>query len=474
MTDIINIRVEYLHPHPGNPRKELGDLTELAASIKANGIFQNLTVVPGHAVSDNELSQECARAGVEPCEELRQSISATGFTVVIGHRRLAAAQLAGLDELPCIIAEMTPQEQLRTMLMENMQRSDLTVYEQAQGFQAMIDLGDTVETVARETGFSPTTVRRRLKMMELDQVRLKEVSARQLSLADFDELAKIEDIAARNECLETIGTSDFKIKVATALRRQNTSKMLPLARGQLKGAGIKSISSKEIYGTKYEQLYNKTVYLYEWDGTSSIIPKVKGQLYYHLESDFGALRFFTERKRADPVKRSREDIEKEKLIAELWSSFEEKAAVAFELRKAFVDSLSLTHKNAIQILRGALIAGVLEAVDFNSPDRGALKSIFQLDPDCYDNSRGQKVLAALQTVDNGDIPKAIYALFGDGKERGYAVGYKKSKPKYERCNMLDGLYLWLTGMGYEMSSEERALQDGTHELFHTEVTVHAD
>lgn len=64
-----------LHPHPDNPRKDLGDLTELADSIRANGIFQNLTVIP---VDDN----------------FEQ------FTVVIGHRRLAAAKLAGLMEVP--------------------------------------------------------------------------------------------------------------------------------------------------------------------------------------------------------------------------------------------------------------------------------------------------------------------------------------------------------------------------------------
>ena len=94
------IPVERLHPHPDNPRKDLGDLSELAASIKENGIFQNLTVVP-----DAELH----------------------FTVIIGHRRLAASKLAGLTELPCVIVNMTPKEQVQTMLLENMQRSDLTV-----------------------------------------------------------------------------------------------------------------------------------------------------------------------------------------------------------------------------------------------------------------------------------------------------------------------------------------------------------
>ncbi len=121
-----------------------------------------------------------------------------GYKVIIGHRRLAAAKAAGLEKVPCVVADMTPKEQLQTMLLENMQRSDLTVYEQAQGFQLMLDMGSTMEEIAEKSGFSQTTVRRWVKMMELDQEKLKEVSKRQLSLADFDKLAQIEDIKVRH------------------------------------------------------------------------------------------------------------------------------------------------------------------------------------------------------------------------------------------------------------------------------------
>lgn len=121
-----------------------------------------------------------------------------GYKVIIGHRRLAAAKAAGLEKVPCVVADMTPKEQLQTMLLENMQRSDLTVYEQAQGFQLMLDMDSTMEEIAEKSGFSQTTVRRWVKMMELDQEKLKEVSKRQLSLADFDKLAQIEDIKVRN------------------------------------------------------------------------------------------------------------------------------------------------------------------------------------------------------------------------------------------------------------------------------------
>lgn len=458
MTDITYIPVEELHPHPDNPRKELGDLTELADSIRVNGVFQNLTVVPRTVTG--EITGETWQGG---------------YTVIIGHRRLAAAKLAGLSELPCVITDMTLQEQVRTMLMENMQRSDLTVYEQAQGFQAMIDLGDTVETVARETGFSTTTVRRRLKMMELDQDKLKEVSSRQISLTDFDELAKIEDIEARNECLEKIGTSDFVASVKSAMRQQNTTKMLPLVQEQLKAASAKPIKTKELYSAKYDELYNERLYLYDWDGLTPIIPRAKGQLYYHLEPQFGTLRFFTEHKRAEPVKRSQAEIDEQKRIAETWVALDEKASLAYELRSNFVDGLSYNSHNAIAILRGALIAATIEAVDYNSPDRDALCHLFGIDTERYDSERGQKALAGIQVLGERSIPKAIYALFGDSKTRSYAGGYKKAMPNYAGSTMLDGLYLWLTGLGYEMSGEEQTLQDGTHELFHvSEVESDAD
>lgn len=73
--DIVNIGLEHIHPHPDNPRKDLGDLTELAESIKKNGILQNLTVIPKEG---------------EPGE----------YLAIIGHRRSAAAKLAELRKHP--------------------------------------------------------------------------------------------------------------------------------------------------------------------------------------------------------------------------------------------------------------------------------------------------------------------------------------------------------------------------------------
>lgn len=114
MKSIEMISIDRLRNHPNNVRLNLGDLTELADSIKAKGIMQNLTVVKS------------------------PSFAGTGmYWVVIGNRRLEASRMAGLTELPCVVSDMSMQEQIATTMSENMQREDLTVYEQAQGMQRL-------------------------------------------------------------------------------------------------------------------------------------------------------------------------------------------------------------------------------------------------------------------------------------------------------------------------------------------------
>ena len=188
------IDINKIGPHPNNPRKELGDLTELVESIKAQGILQNLTVIPGRKISDEEWRVLCEKYKENPTEELRvqlnNRIDETGYTVIIGHRRLAAAKLAGLTEVPCVISDMDEKTQVATMLLENMQRSDLTILEQAEGFQMMIDFGDTITEISEKTGFSKTTIHRRVKLLELDRNKVQKSINRGATLQDFLEIEK--------------------------------------------------------------------------------------------------------------------------------------------------------------------------------------------------------------------------------------------------------------------------------------------
>ena len=227
MSNIVNIRIDHIHPHPDNPRKNLGDLTELVESIKKNGVMQNLTVIPTELV------------------DLDATIEMEGshYTVLIGHRRLASAKLASLKALPCrVIESISQREQVSTMLEENMQRNDLTIYEQAQGFQMMMDLGETEESIAEKTGFSKTTIRHRLNIAKLDQKELKKKEqddSFQMTLRDLYELEKVEDIKTRNKILKEAKDSREIVSmaqraVAEALRNKRFKKIAEMA----KKAGI--------------------------------------------------------------------------------------------------------------------------------------------------------------------------------------------------------------------------------------------
>ena len=184
---IVMLKRELLHPHPDNPRKDLGDLSELRNSILEHGIMQNLTVVP----------------------------DGKGYKILIGHRRFAASE--GIEDLlPCVISEgLSDREQLGIMLVENMQRSDLTYIEQAHGFQMMMDLGETVDTISEKTGFSKATVKHRLAINELDPKAIKEAEeCFQLTIADYMALEKVKDIKKRNEILTGAGNSrDLQVEV---------------------------------------------------------------------------------------------------------------------------------------------------------------------------------------------------------------------------------------------------------------------
>lgn len=129
MNELKIIPIEKLHHHPKNPRQELGDLTELAESIRARGILQNLTVVP-REMTAAEYKAACEAYRAEPSAELQRLVNRHivpgEYWVVIGNRRMEAAKIAGLAGLPCIESDMTEREQMATMVLENMQRSDLT------------------------------------------------------------------------------------------------------------------------------------------------------------------------------------------------------------------------------------------------------------------------------------------------------------------------------------------------------------
>ena len=253
------IQRKMLHPHPENPRKDLGDLEELRESIRENGIMQNLTVVPDW---DED-----------------------GYKILIGHRRFAASE-GIIDLLPCVIVpDLSPREQVGIMLAENMQRSDLTFIEQAHGFQLMMDLGDTVENISKKTGFSKQTIKHRLEISKLDKKAIEEAQKNfQLSIGDFIELEKVKDLAARNDILEVAENSeDIRDEVECYLRdlkiEENKKKYIEL----FNELGWKEHSDRWFgYGKQWNHLDNLWLDLekFEPDKVREAAKKLKGEIYY--------------------------------------------------------------------------------------------------------------------------------------------------------------------------------------------------
>lgn len=193
MSEIVMLPIGQLHHHPDNPRKDLGDLKELTASIQESGIMQNLTVVP----TDED-----------------------GYWVVIGNRRMEASKAAGLKELPCIISDMDYKTQIATMMLENMQRVDLTVYEQAQGVQMMMDLGMDEREISRKTGLRRDTIRRRAALTKYDAEKVRKGFDRGATLQDFAALDEIREPENREKLLEMVGTSSYKSELQYIKKRE--------------------------------------------------------------------------------------------------------------------------------------------------------------------------------------------------------------------------------------------------------------
>lgn len=442
---VVNMPIEYLVPHPQNPRKDLGNLEELTASIKENGIYQNLTVIP--------INEEA------PDEEPK-------YMVVIGHRRLEAAKRAGLQEVPCaIVRALSETQQLQIMLLENMQRSDLTVYEQAQGFQQLLDFGMDIEDISQQSGFSKRTIRRRLEIAKLDQNKLKEISStRQLSLKEFDALARIKNLEARNEVMEKIGTNDFALAVTRAMDKEKLAAAMPAFLSDMERLGIKKFpDSANKYSGKYRRV--GSLDLYEYEVTKDEIPKKTEGLYYEASYPRNVEFYVKETKKGKVKEKSAKELEKEKRIKEAWFKVDAMAATHYELRKAFVENLRGTAKQREAVYMGAYSLIVLRSVAYMSC--GDISKEAGMDNKYFDNRRDEKaVKLAHESYDNiQQCIEIIYKLFNDNEREFYANGYRAGYPEYKFNPRLEAMYHWLTKLGYQMSSEEKLIAAGTHEIF---------
>ena len=174
---VVFIPARSIRPNPGQPRKVFRPdaLAELSESIQHHGILQPLSV---------------RRSGL-------------GYELIAGERRLRAAQMAGLTEIPCIIMQMDDRESGMAAMIENLQRQDLDFIEEAQGIAHLMSLFDmSQEQTARMLGKSQSAIANKLRLLRLNTEEEKlsaigEIVRQSMSVARAEKY--IESLLSRPE-----------------------------------------------------------------------------------------------------------------------------------------------------------------------------------------------------------------------------------------------------------------------------------
>lgn len=473
MKEIRYIKVTEIHPHPDNPRKELGDLTELADSIRENGIYQNLTVIPGHFISKEDYIKMAKAEGMtKPVAEnsynAKEWYQSDGYTVIIGHRRLSAAKLAGLETVPCIVTEMDEKTQLSTMLLENMQRSDLTVYEQAQGFQMMLDLGSDVAELSQKTGFSTTTIRHRINLLDLDADKFKKSESRGARITDYIELEKIKDIKLKNQVLQFIGTNNFHIELKKALDKEKLNEIRQEWFELFNTVTEKLANEKE--NCKRHRIASFYISHRIDEADKEKLKKIVAEnadkkLYWHFDGWYyifllGDL-YNSQTNAEEPSWKKAERIrEKRKALI---APFED---AAWACRKKFVKEYSGSKKDLTRLLQ-ELFSQLSDWYDSDESDIAELLDIsLEYDDENEDyellsdneefcnltESHPQKVVLAYLFEHYDEVEERSYDSFHNSTGHNFSDRAKKIYAILEHC-------------GYELSDDEFKLIGGTHPVF---------
>lgn len=195
------IQTDKIEPNPAQPRSEIGDLSELTSSIKEKGILEPLLVKP---------------TGID------------SWMIIAGERRWRAANLAGLTEVPCIELDIDEKGIAEIALIENLQRKDLTIWEESDGLAALASkFGYTHEEIAKKIGKSRTTVTESLSIASLPfEIREKCIESKIHAKSTLLEISRQFDKESMLNLLNRIKTNGLvtREKIRQEIRPQATSK----------------------------------------------------------------------------------------------------------------------------------------------------------------------------------------------------------------------------------------------------------
>lgn len=189
---VIQVDVDRIAPNPYQPRRDFDGLEELAQSIRQNGILQPLTIRKENGNDD--------------------------FELVAGERRLRAAKLAGLTSVPCILVEMTGRNSAVMALIENIQRQQLSVFDEAEAIAKLIDYyGMTQEDAALKLGRSQSTIANKLRLLKLSQAVREKIYEYDLTERHARAMLKLDSEEKQLEAAEIIHNRGLNVTASEKL-----------------------------------------------------------------------------------------------------------------------------------------------------------------------------------------------------------------------------------------------------------------
>lgn len=432
--------IEWIHPHPKNPREKLTDIDELVQSVKAHGIMQNLTVVPDRK----------EEPGVVP-----------SYTVIIGHRRLEAAKRAGMDKVPVTIArDLTDQDIQQIMLVENMQRKDLTPLEEAKGIQMCLDLGIPEAALAEKTGFSKATIKARKTLLKFEEENVRNALNTGATLQDFIDLDKIEDPKLRNELLKkSIGTASFRRDLEVARNKDANRKWLNTkARPFLQKYNARQLNRP------IDEAWSRLTYIFNGrEDLDANFPKdldPADQIGYMVES-YG-LDIYVKYAHPKPkIETKADELQKRKRL------LSDEFTRARVRRTDFIRDLRWMPVNQHEAKKGYLaemIKFMASWEDSDELDMQLFRDIFDPDKKSWNAEEAAEQIAKL--YDQNPVKALITVV--------YMIREQKAGETFDwYCRYADNrsiegnkkMYEFLEQFGFVMTPEERQLIDGTHPLY---------
>ncbi len=185
---LLNVRISQIRPSPFQPRRDFDeeDLMGLADSIRKNGIIQPLTV----------------RKREDGCYEL-----------IAGERRLRAARFAGLTEVPCIEQVVDDRKAAILCLIENLQRRDLTVFEEAEGIRVLMnEWGLSQYEMAVRLGKSQSAIANKLRLLRLNGDQRSRIVAAGLGERHARALLRLVEEKERDDALNEIISKQLSVR----------------------------------------------------------------------------------------------------------------------------------------------------------------------------------------------------------------------------------------------------------------------